>query len=124
MTQRTVVWILAFAWAAAWSVSFIAFWITDPTGDSFTRGLNRLMAFLAWQLGAGFLGGLVWMAGRGVASSALGRWLPRIPAILALLLFGALAVTVLYARYAKPPPGTYTPPTTTTKPAAGAVVDQ
>lgn len=119
MTQRTVVWLLVLAWAAAWAGSFVAFWLTDPTGDSFTRGLNRLMAFLAWQLGAGFLGGLVWMAGRGLEKSTLVRWLLRLPVILALLLFGALAVTVLYARLAKPPPTDYVPPPQATKPVEG-----
>lgn len=118
MTQRTVVWILALLWAAAWGGSFVAFAITDPTGDSFTRGLNRLMAFLGWQLAAGFLGGLVWMAGRGLAATPLGRWLTRVPALLAIVLFGALAATVLWTRMAAPPPGALLPPATaTTKPA-------
>ncbi len=115
--QRTVVWGLVAVWAATWVGSFLVFQLTDPSGDGFTRGLNRLMAFLGWQLAAGFLGGLVWIVGRDQPQTGLGRWLLRAPALLALLLFGVLAATVLYARLAKPPPTDYVPPAKTTLPA-------
>lgn len=119
--QRSLVWGLAALWLAAWAGSFFAFQITDPTGDGFTRGLNRLMAFLGWQLAAGFLGGLLWIVGREVPQTALGRWLLRAPALLALLLFGALAATVAYTRFSKPAPVDYVPPGPATKPASDAL---
>lgn len=116
--QRTLVWGLAALWLAAWAGSFIAFQMTGPTGDGFTRGLNRLMAFLGWQLAAGFLGGLLWIIGQDMPQTALGRWLLRAPALLALLLFGALAATVAYTRFSQPAPTDHVPPAAATAPAA------
>lgn len=48
--------VLAVAWLAAVLGSFIAFGVTEPTGDGFVRGFNRITVFLQWQGAAFFLG--------------------------------------------------------------------
>jgi len=42
-------------WAMAFALSFILFAITEPSGDGFTRGINRVSLFLGWQAIAGLL---------------------------------------------------------------------
>jgi hypothetical protein len=44
---------LAALWLLLFVTSFVAFFVIEPTGDGFTRGLNRLASFLTWQ-GAAF----------------------------------------------------------------------
>ena len=39
-------------WALVYTASFIAFHVTEPTGDGFLRGANRLVNFLGFQAGA------------------------------------------------------------------------
>jgi len=46
------VYALGAAWAALFLASFVAL-LTEPSGDGFTRGLNRLASFMTWQ-GAAF----------------------------------------------------------------------
>ena len=50
--------VLAVAWLAAVLGSFIAFFMTEPAGDGFVRGFNRITVFLQWQ-GAAFFIGLI-----------------------------------------------------------------
>lgn len=40
---------LAALWLALFVTSFVALQVTAPEGEGFTRGLNRLAAFLTWQ---------------------------------------------------------------------------
>jgi hypothetical protein len=49
--MRTVL-VLAAVWAVLFAASFGAMWLIDPVGDGFTRGLNRVTAFLGWQTAA------------------------------------------------------------------------
>jgi hypothetical protein len=44
--------VLAALWLATFAASFVALQITEPAGEGFTRGLNRVAAFLTWQGGA------------------------------------------------------------------------
>ena len=85
--------LLGVLWAAAylWSIS-ILLW-TEPTGDGFTRGLNRLTGFLGWQFVAGVVAIVVFVIGRRLPKGGR-RWLSRIPLILASLPF-VLAVAAL-----------------------------
>ena len=97
MTQKTILVVMVALWAAAWGASFLFYVTTEPTGDSFTRGLNRVMAFLGWQFVAAFFAGLVWIVGRQLPRTTLQRWLLRTPALLALLLVAAILGLVAYA---------------------------
>ena len=40
---------LAGLWLARFLASFAVLFLTEPTGDGFTRGLNRLASFMTWQ---------------------------------------------------------------------------
>jgi hypothetical protein len=47
--QITAVRALAVLWLALFVASFVVLLTTEPVGDGFTRGLNRLAAFMTWQ---------------------------------------------------------------------------
>ena len=46
---RMLLIVLAGLWAASFVLAFVAYVIIEPTGDSFLRGMNRVLAFLGWQ---------------------------------------------------------------------------
>ena len=48
---------LLLLWAGLFGWSFVDFSTTEATGDGFTRGSNRLLAFLQWQFVAGIVEG-------------------------------------------------------------------
>lgn len=50
--QTVAVRAFAALWLALFVASFIVALTTEPTGDSFTRGLNRLASFMTWQAAA------------------------------------------------------------------------
>lgn len=104
---RRAVWILFGLWAAIWVWSLIFLAITEPSGDGFTRGLNRVAGFLGWQGVAAALAVAVWIMGRGLAGGA--RWATRLPLILALLLVLGIAGMIGVALLGSSPP---TPPAT------------
>lgn len=113
-------------WLVCFAVSFSLPFLLEAKGDGFTRGLNRLGAFMGWQLGAtvfaflGFITGIGKLKGRRSIS-----WLSRGPAIVQATLVIALICLILYARFAsKPPPESeYSPPKTTAAPAVPAKPD-
>ena len=110
MGGRTVLWGLIGLWGLLFAGAFIAFAMTDPTGDGFTRGINRVMAFLGWQLAAGAVAILVWLLRKRFERGTFERWAARVPAgLFSFLVFGLVAL-VLFARYA-PQPAPETPPT-------------
>jgi hypothetical protein len=47
--QARAVYALGAAWAALFLASFIVVQTTEPTGEGFARGLNRLASFMTWQ---------------------------------------------------------------------------
>lgn len=47
--QFQAVRVLAGLWLALFLASFAVLFLTEPTGDGFTRGLNRLASFMTWQ---------------------------------------------------------------------------
>lgn len=81
-------------WAAAWGWSLIGLAVTEPTGDGFTRGLNRVRALFFWQFVAATLAFPIWLLGVPRAASGLARWAARVPIILALLPALAIAGTI------------------------------
>lgn len=85
-TKRTLLWSLFALWLLTYAWSFVVFQTTDPTGDSFTRGLNRVSAFLGWQVSAAVIGVPVWFLGRMNGNTSVASWFTRLPLVLASLL--------------------------------------
>jgi hypothetical protein len=119
MTQR-VFWIGLILWALAFAASFIVTGMTDPTGDGFTRGLNRVTTFLGWQAAAGLIGIVLWVVGNGFAKGTWARRLSRAPAAFFGLLVAAIIGIILYANLTKPAPINVPPATPPTAPAEPA----
>ena len=101
--------IAAVAFAAAWLSailgSFIAFGLTEPTGDGFVRGFNRITVFLQWQGAAFFLGLISACIFRAFGDRRENRlwWLSHAPflvssALWLLLILGFIAI-VAWARF-------------------------
>jgi hypothetical protein len=111
--NRTVIWAVLALWLAAMGLSALAL-TAEPTGDGFTRGLNRLSGFVGWQ-GAGMMLALVaWLSARGLPKGDLLRWLARAPGWWALLLVVGVAILIAVSAWNgnRPPPATETPPQT------------
>ena len=85
-------------WAGLFVWSFIGFSATEPTGDGFTRGFNRVSTFLLWQFAAGIVAVPTYMVGREQARGSAMRWATRLPLALATALLLALAGVILWAR--------------------------
>ncbi|MDX2483847.1 MAG: hypothetical protein QNK42_09360 [Pseudodonghicola sp.] len=120
MTQKKLIWALLALWAVLYALSFWQAATLPPTGDSFLRGMNRLMAFLGWQGAAAGAALILWGTARGDRPIGPGlRWLSRIPLLLALALALGLTALVLWARFSKPAPmSAPTTPTAVTQPVA------
>lgn len=85
-TKRTLLWSLFALWLLTYGWSFLIFQNTAATGDSFTRGLNRISAFLGWQVAAGVIAVPVWFLGRMYSKASIASWFTRLPLVLAALL--------------------------------------
>lgn len=116
MSQQTLFKILLMVWAAAFAWSFISFSTAAPTGDGFTRGLNRVTGFLGWQGLATILAVAVWITGRGANLTGLQKWISRTPALMALALVLAVLSLVLWSVFTKPSPISPPPPGPVTEP--------
>lgn len=110
MPAKQLTLILTALWAAAYLASLWGLLATEPTGDGFTRGLNRVTAFVGWQFAAGLIGLGVWLAGRGLPAGSMPRRFSRVPALLGLLLLLAIVGLIAYANLSKPAPQTEPPP--------------
>lgn len=121
ISRKTIALLLIFA--ALWLLCYlrsvsILIW-TEPTGDGFTRGLNRIAGFLGWQFAAGAMAIVIYVMGRQFPKGGR-RWLSRVPLIFAALPF-AFVVAVLawgWTQQLLHPPQTGTGPVT--NPAATA----
>jgi hypothetical protein len=72
------------------------------TGDSFTRGLNRVTGFFGWQAVAAVLAVGVWTMGNRFPTGSLGRRASRAPAAAAGLIAAGILGIVLYASLVNP----------------------
>lgn len=99
MSARTLFWLSLLVWAGLYAWSFLSFVVIEPTGDGFTRGLNRVGGFLLWQVAAGITAIVVWRAGLALQSGAKLRWLARLPALLFALLIIAIAALFVYGNF-------------------------
>ncbi len=92
-----VLWLVLACWLLAFVGSFIAFAVIEPTGSSFTRGMNRAGAFFGWQAAAFGLAVVLWWRARQLTLEPSLRWLVRVPILLAALLVGAFVVLLGWA---------------------------
>lgn len=90
--SRSSILILLALWVAAMVLSGLAL-MADPTGDGFTRGLNRIMGFLSWQAAGMILALGLWIGVRPLPRGELLRWLGRAPGWWAM---GVAALVVLW----------------------------
>ena len=102
MTRLSWLWILLALWAGLYAASFLLAHHTAPTGDSFLRGINRLMVFFQYQIAAGVAAMAVWWRGRSLARGSWQRWLSRVPVGMALALVLLVVGLILYANLQKP----------------------
>jgi len=102
----SALWIIAYLWSFS-----ILIW-TEPTGDSFTRGLNRVAGFFGWQFGAGAVGLAIFLFGRRLPRGGM-RWLSWVPVLLGLLpiLFVLGLLIYSWTIHWLYPPEYYVPPT-------------
>jgi hypothetical protein len=86
-------------WGGVFTWSIIGFVTGEPTGDGFTRGLNRITGLLLWQFAAAGLSLPVYFVGRGYERGHWLRWISRLPLVLAVTFVLAVIVLVVWARY-------------------------
>lgn len=103
MQKPVLVWLFFTFWAATYIMSLWALFMTDPTGDGFTRGLNRLTSFVGWQAFSAFWALNVWLATRNLILGAP-LWLTRLPGLLALGLILLIASSLAWEWLSKPGP--------------------
>lgn len=96
-------------------MAFMAPQLIEATGDGFTRGMNRMRAFLLWQLGAFgiavFLAVFAWTRMRPKRRL---KWLYSIPLILHLCSVVFVIGVIVYLNMSRPPAVAYEPPMTPT----------
>lgn len=90
--SRPVILVLLALWAGAMLLSGLAL-TAEPTGDGFTRGLNRITGFLGWQVAGAVLAMALWFGVRALPKGAALRWLGRAPGWWAI---GIVALVVLW----------------------------
>jgi len=111
--NRTAICVVLALWALAMMLS--GFVLTaEPTGDGFTRGLNRVTGFVAWQAAALILALIAWLFSCGLEAGDRLRWVARIPAWWAMVLLVGLAVLIAVSAWMsnQPPPVTDAPEST------------
>jgi hypothetical protein len=91
--------LLFIAWAGLAGYGLCVYLAMEPTGDGFTRGLNRAGEFFKWEAYALALAIAAWLFARVSASAQgpLGRWLGRIPIIVSGGFFLVVAAAVIGA---------------------------
>lgn len=102
MIAGILVWVCLIAWAACVFLGFNAYMTLEADGSGFTRGWNRVSAFLQWQ-GYGLIAAVAAaISGRTGGATGVQRFASRIPLwlsggfflLLALLFVGA----IIYSR--------------------------
>lgn len=121
MTRSRVTHLIVAVWVGLFVLSFVLMFTLAPTGDGFTRGLNRISAFLVWQMLAFAVAVVLLLVGRGLEQERkLTRWLSRIPVIIQCAMLVLLIGLIMLLRFWQPPSEPYQPPGPVTAPAAVA----
>ncbi len=97
---RFVITVLMACWALAFAYAFWAFATTEPTGDGFARGVNRISAYLGWQAIAGMFAIAIAAVGRGWPKGSGVRRLAWVPLGLALTHVAAVVGLFAWAQFA------------------------
>lgn len=101
---RRIAWGIIALWAMVYLWSIAALFLTAPTGDGFTRGLNRIVTFYGWQILAAALAFILLWAKRYFAPKSFARRLSWAPICLAGLLLTATLGFIAMANYGTPTP--------------------
>jgi hypothetical protein len=86
------------AWILAFGYAFVHFAVTEPSGDGFVRGANRVLGFLGWQGIAGMIAIAIWGVGRAWPTGHPARRLSLVPIAIALMLVSGLLGLIAWAR--------------------------
>lgn len=115
MSRRNLTILMIVLWVAIFGWSFLLTQITPATGDGFTRGLNRISAFVGWQVAAAVLALLIWRAGAVFAKTSTLRRVSRGPILATMLVIAGIALVIVWAMFSVPdaPPVMSTPTTVT-----------
>jgi len=84
-------------WLVAMVLSITGFLGSEPTGDGFTRGLNRVATLFGWQLAGAVLALLCLFFRHEVLPGTPLRWISLVPIAVAGLVVLALAGLFAYA---------------------------
>ena len=96
-TRRFLLTALMAIWLMAYCYSFVALALTEPDGDGFTRGANRVSLFLGWQGVAGALAIAIFGVSRAWPRGSGVRRLATAPLALVLLLVFAIVGLIVWA---------------------------
>ena len=94
--MRNTVLLLLALWAIAFCGSFVAAYLTKPDDFGFTRGMNRMGAFLAWQAVALVLA-VICLVFRWSSKDEFIRKLAAVPSIFVGVLIVGFAAFYLWA---------------------------
>jgi len=95
--RKRALWIAMLLWGAALFMSLFEFATAPATGDGFTHGLNRLSAFLGWQVLAIVLAGVAGFVGLRLPKGTLPRRMSLFPAMASVVIILGLTVLVVSA---------------------------
>ncbi|MEM9969581.1 MAG: hypothetical protein AAF762_00570 [Pseudomonadota bacterium] len=98
--SRFVMTVLMAGWALSFAYAFYFFATEPPTGDGFTRGLNRVSGYLGWQGIAGTFAIAIWGVGRRWQAGSGVRRLSWVPILLALAQVLAIVALIVWANFA------------------------
>ncbi|MFQ5526304.1 MAG: hypothetical protein ACE5GX_08580 [Thermoanaerobaculia bacterium] len=95
--QSVQLWLGLIVWLLAFGMSIVLAAISDPVGDGFTRGINRIGTFFRWQFLAFAAAIYVWLFGRGLADPPRHLQLTTRVPIYVQCLLGLVGVAVVAA---------------------------
>jgi hypothetical protein len=108
--NRTAIWIVLGLWLFAMALSGLAM-TAEPTGDGFTRGMNRITGFVGWQAAGLILALIAWLSALALPKGDRLRWMARVPGWWAVVLVVGVAIMIAVGAWVgnRPPPVTDTP---------------
>jgi hypothetical protein len=101
MKPRVVLVAALIVWMVFFALSIIMAVSTEPTGDGFTRGMNRAMVFVKWQAAAFIVSLISFFMARGKTTdlSQILRFIGKTPlyahGLILVLVVGALLYAIL-----------------------------
>ncbi|MAM60390.1 hypothetical protein [Maritimibacter sp. UBA3975] len=99
MTAKTALRIGLTLWTLAFIVSFVDFGLTEPSGDGFTAGLNKVAKFVVWQGVAAVIAVALWVVGGQFEKRSAQRVASRIPGIVLIAILLAFGLLVMSSRF-------------------------